>query len=51
MKANIEQQISKMKEQTIGVEVEMNSISREKAARKVAEYFGTTAWYAAREYG
>lgn len=51
MKASIEQQIRKMKEQTIGVEVEMNSISREKAARKIAEYFGTTAWYAAREYG
>lgn len=51
MKANIEQQISKMKEQTIGVEVEMNNITREKAANKVAEFFGTTAWYAAREYG
>ncbi len=51
MKANIEQQISKMKEQTIGVEVEMNNITREKAAEKIAEYFGTTAWYAAREYG
>ena len=26
-------------------------ITREKAARKVAEFFGTTAWYAAGEYG
>lgn len=27
------QQIARMKEQTIGVEVEMNSITREKAAK------------------
>ena len=40
-----------MKNQTIGVEVEMNSITREKAAKKIAEYFGTRAWYAASEYG
>ena len=33
--------IRKMKEQTIGVEIEMNSISREKAARLAAEFFGT----------
>ena len=44
-------QIAEMKQQTIGVEVEMNNITREKAARKVAEFFGTTAWYAAGEYG
>ena len=30
-----------MKEQTIGVEVEMNAITREKAARVAAEFFGT----------
>ena len=45
------EQIEAMKMQTIGVEVEMNNITREKAARKVAEFFGTTAWYAASEYG
>ena len=44
-------QIEAMKNQTIGVEVEMNNITREKAAKKVAEFFGTTAWYAAAEYG
>lgn len=44
-------QIEEMKKQTIGVEVEMNNISREKAAKKIAEFFGTTAYYANREYG
>lgn len=34
-------QIIEMKKQTIGVEVEMNNISRETAARKAATYFGT----------
>ena len=34
-------QIEEMKEQTIGVEVEMNSITRDKAARLAATYFGT----------
>ena len=34
-------QIEKMKEQTIGVEVEMNNISRDKAARLAAKFFGT----------
>ena len=45
------EQIEAMKKQTIGVEIEMNNITREKAARKVAEYFGTRAWNAASEYG
>lgn len=44
-------QIERMKNQTIGVEVEMNNITRKKAAEKVAAYFGTTAYYAAAEYG
>lgn len=35
------QQIARMKDQTIGVEVEMNNITREKAARIAAEFFGT----------
>lgn len=36
-----ERQISEMKNQTIGVEVEMNSITRQAAAKLAAEYFGT----------
>jgi hypothetical protein len=34
-------QAERMKEQTIGVEVEMNNITREKAAKIAAELFGT----------
>lgn len=34
-------QIEEMKKQTIGVEVEMNSITRERAAKVAAEFFGT----------
>ncbi|MBQ7154918.1 MAG: amidoligase family protein [Synergistaceae bacterium] len=34
-------QVSNMKKQTIGVEVEMNGITREKAAKTAAEFFGT----------
>ena len=34
-------QIEEMKKQTIGVEVEMNSITRKRAARLAAEHFGT----------
>ena len=34
-------QITEMKNQTIGVEVEMNSITREKAAKVAADFFGT----------
>ena len=34
-------QIKAMKQQTIGVEVEMNSITRQKAAKVAAEFFGT----------
>lgn len=34
-------QIHEMKSQTIGVEVEMNNITRNKAAKIAAEYFGT----------
>ena len=44
-----ENQIAAMKAQTIGVEIEMNNITREKAAKIAAEFFGTahfeyTAW-------
>ena len=34
-------QIAEMKNQTIGIEVEMNSITRQKAAKVAATYFGT----------
>ena len=35
------QQIARMKEQTIGVEIEMNHITRKAAAKIAAEFFGT----------
>ena len=41
MKASTAQQIESMKQQTIGIEVEMYNITREKAAKVAAEYFGT----------
>ena len=44
MNANTENRIASMKNQTIGVEVEMNSITRQKAAKTAAEFFGTGRW-------
>ena len=41
MNDKIAKQIEEMKKQTIGVEVEMNTITRQKAARVAAEFFGT----------
>lgn len=41
MNARTERQIAEMKNQTIGVEVEMNSIKRNKAAKVTADFFGT----------
>ena len=41
MNAKAARQIEEMKKQTIGVEVEMNSITRSKAAKLAAEFFGT----------
>ena len=41
MNEKTEKQIANMKNQTIGVEVEMNSITRLDAAKVAAEYFGT----------
>ena len=38
---NTARQIEEMKKQTIGVEIEMNSITRAYAAKVAAEYFGT----------
>lgn len=51
MNNKVETQIAEMKKQTIGVEIEMNNITRENAAKKVAEFFETTAWNAASQYG
>ena len=41
MNEKIANQISEMKKQTIGVEVEMNNITREQAAKLTADFFGT----------
>lgn len=41
MNAKTQNTIENMKQQTIGVEVEMNSITRKRAARLAAELFGT----------
>ena len=41
MNEKIKNQIEEMKKQTIGVEVEMNSITRENAAKLASEFFGT----------
>ena len=41
MSQRTENQVAEMKKQTIGVEVEMNSITREKAARLAATFLGT----------
>lgn len=39
-----------MKSQTFGIEIEMNHISRAKAAQVIAEHFGTTVEYIGRTY-
>lgn len=41
MNEKMKKQIEEMKKQTIGVEVEMNSIARERAAKLAATFFGT----------
>ena len=41
MNAKTQQQIENMMSQTFGVEIEMNHITRNKAARTAAEFFGT----------
>ena len=41
MNEKVTRQIKEMKQQTIGVKVEMNGITRDKAARIAATYFGT----------
>ena len=44
MKENTRIQIENMKNQTFGVEVEGNNITRRKAAEKAAEFFGTNSY-------
>lgn len=41
MNDKVLRQVDEMKKQTIGVEVEMNNIARDKAARLAAKFFGT----------
>ena len=41
MNAKTTQQIERMKAQTIGVEIEMNNITREKASKLASDFFGT----------
>lgn len=43
MQSKKQEQWNRAKNQTIGVEVEMNNITRKRAAELVAAYFGTTA--------
>lgn len=39
-----------MKTQTFGIEIELTGITRETAAKVIAEYFGTTSWYVGSGY-
>ena len=41
MKESTALQIEAMKKQSFGIEIEGNNITREKAAKTAAEYFGT----------
>ena len=52
MNERTQNQVNEMKKQTIGVEVEMNRITREKAAKLAADFFGTGRYeYTARRNG
>ena len=52
MNERTQNQVNEMKKQTIGVEVEMNNITREKAAKLAADFFGTGRYeYTARRNG
>ena len=52
MNERTQNQVNEMKKQTIGVEVEMNNITREKAAKLAADFFGTGRYeYTARSNG
>ena len=52
MKETTRAQIEAMKAQTIGVEIEMHSITRQSAAKAAADFFGTGRYeYTARRNG
>lgn len=52
MSERTQNQVNEMKKQTIGVEVEMNRITREKVAKLAADFFGTDRYeYTARRNG
>lgn len=44
MNEKLMNQVNEMKKQTIGVEIEMNNITREKTAKIAAEFFGTNRY-------
>ena len=44
MNEKLMNQVNEMKKQTIGVEIEMNNITREKVAKIAAEFFGTNRY-------
>ena len=44
MNAKTERQIENLKNQTIGVEIEMNHITRDRAAKIAADFFGTNRY-------
>lgn len=44
MNEKLMNQVNEMKKQTIGVEIEMNNITREKAAKIAAEFFNTNRY-------
>ncbi len=44
MNEKMKNQVAEMKKQTIGVEVEMNNITRRNAAKVAAEFFGTSRY-------
>lgn len=41
MNEKLMSQVTEMKKQTIGIEVEMNNMTRRNAAKAAAEFFGT----------
>ena len=52
MKESTALQIEAMKKQSYGIEIEGNNITREKAAKAAADYFGTGRYeYTARRNG
>ena len=48
MNEKMARQIAEAKKQTIGVEIEMNGITRSRAAKVAAEFFGTGRYRASR---